>query len=110
MTDAPRPPCRLFRDASKRLVLDLDREYPTRDVDAGAVRRVLIERFGAQFGESWEDPLGDAAAVEFQCGPERFELWWDHWIGLCVLPKAPSGEGSLQRFAEYWNANPPPLR
>jgi len=101
--------CRLYRDASKRLTLNLEREYPTRAVDAQIVKEALKQHFGATFGKDWEDPLGDSATLAFASGGQGFELDWDHWMGLCIISLLTSGEPNLRHMAEYFDANPPPF-
>jgi hypothetical protein len=101
---------RLYRDASDRLTLDLDLGYPSRDVDAGYIRQQLIEQFGATFGKSWEDPLGDAWAQAFWIAGHSFELFWDHWLGLRAISDQPSGDTVLERIGLHFTAHSPPSK
>jgi hypothetical protein len=101
---------KFYRDASGRLTLDLDQAFPSRDVDARAVKAVLAAQFGAAFGDRYEDPLGDVVALAFHSGGAAFELCWDHWLGLRVIALQPSSDAKLLEMAEYFDAHPPPLR
>ncbi|HYE62517.1 MAG TPA: hypothetical protein VD997_11035 [Phycisphaerales bacterium] len=101
---------RLYRDASGHLTLDLDRDYPRQDVDIAAVKAVLEACFEAQFGRPWEDVLGDMAAQQFNCGSNKFELFWDHWLGLRIVSLRLQGDTLLTEMARYFEAKPPPLK
>lgn len=97
---------RLWPHTCGALWLDFDSD----DLDGKVVARVLVENFGAVFGERWEDPLGDSAYVKFTVEGLEFELDGDVWMGLQIISWSDSGDALIRRFHAYFQANPPPRR
>jgi len=96
------------RDASGRLTVDLDMDYPSQPVDFDHVRMVLKKHFKVTWGDRAEDPLGDSCYWDFTWEAESFTLHWDHWLGLNLTAKQAGGEDRLRQIAAYFEANPPP--
>jgi hypothetical protein len=94
---------RLFRDASDRLTLKLDRLMPT-EMDVDAVSGALGACVPVTFEEARGDSLGDAVWRPFRALDQELELAWDGWLGWHITCLRPSAEDVLQMIAQRLDA------
>lgn len=94
---------RLFRDASDRLTLMLDRLMPP-EMDVDAASSVLAACVPVTFEAARGDPLGDSAWRPFRAFDQELELAWDCWLGWHITCLRPSAEDVLQLIAQRLDA------